>query len=70
MEQGKTPRKSEGVYQVVVFVPACGGGRGGGERCMTRQKRLWGRLVRKRLPSLSKSQAFPRSNLPLTDQSS
>lgn len=29
-----------------------------------------GRLVRKRLSSLSYSQAFPRSNLPLTDQSS
>ena len=43
---------------------------GGGERCVTGQKRLRGRLVRKRLPSLSYSQAFPRSNLPLTDQSS
>ena len=45
-------------------------GGGGGERCVTGQKRLRGRLVRKRLPSLSYSQAFPRSNLPLTDQSS
>ena len=46
------------------------GGGGGGERCATGQKRLRGRLVRKRLPSLSYSQAFTRSNLPLTDQSS
>ena len=45
-------------------------GGGGGDRCVTRQKQLRGRLVGKRLPSLSKSQAFPRSNLPLTDQSS
>ena len=43
---------------------------GGGERCVTGQERLRGRLVRKRLSSLSYSQAFPRSNLPLTDQSS
>ena len=47
-----------------------GGGGEGDKRCVTGQKRLGGRLVRKRLPSLSYSQAFPRSNLPLTDQSS
>ena len=69
--RGNEPRKSEGVSQAVVFVrtsrnaPCCWGG--GGERCVTEQKRLRGRLVRKRLSSLSYSQAFPRSNLPLTD---
>ena len=73
MERGNEPRKSEGVSQAVVFVRTSRNAPcflGGGERCVTGQKRLRGRLVRKRLPSLSYSQAFPRSNLPLTDQSS
>ena len=45
-----------------------GGGGGGALRDGT--KRLRGRLVRERLSSLSYSKAFPRSNLPITDQSS